>query len=173
MKEQTILKAEAPSTDLLMLGAQSRLLKAHIKGYTREDGTAVQAHERGGTAKPAMPLAEKIAQHKTLIATHERAVAKAVLGSPQYGAHVVLLGLHRAAFQYANIADAGATQAERDSAAKALAALRREISRDESALKSSGKAAPAAAGQVMSKARRLTPVMFKISPKKKWAISVT
>jgi hypothetical protein len=57
MKTQSLLKAEAPSADLLLTAAAGQLLKARISGYTRKDGTFVAEHDDSRTTvKPKQPV---------------------------------------------------------------------------------------------------------------------
>jgi len=74
MKEEQhpILKAEAPSLDLLKLSAQGILMKARISGYTRKDGAFVAEHDdKRPAAKPKPKSAKE--RHSDAEAADERA----------------------------------------------------------------------------------------------------
>lgn len=58
MREQPLLKAEVVASDVAALHGQAQaLLKAHISGYTRKDGTFVKEHDDGRAAAKPKPAA--------------------------------------------------------------------------------------------------------------------
>lgn len=60
MKEQPLIKSEAPSPELagLHVAARGELMKAHVAGYTRKDGTFVAEHDdKRAAAQPDVPAA--------------------------------------------------------------------------------------------------------------------
>jgi len=62
MQEAPILKAEAPSLDLLRLAAHGVLAKAHVSSYTRKDGVFVAEHDDSrAAARQEAPASKPVA----------------------------------------------------------------------------------------------------------------
>ena len=103
MKTQTeIIKAEAPSLDLLRLAAQGHIAKAHVVGYTKEDGTKVAPHERGTGAKPQRATFAEIAKrHEQHAAQHRQHASKCKPGSVRHGQNLEMAALHEVAGHHA------------------------------------------------------------------------
>ena len=102
MKTETaILKAEAPSLDVLTLAAQARLAKANVpvSGYTRDDGTRVAAHTRNTGAK--LTMAEIARRHEQHAAQHRQHAAKCKPGSVRHGQNLEMAALHEVAGHHA------------------------------------------------------------------------
>jgi hypothetical protein len=155
MKEQTILKAEAPSIDLLTLAAQGQITKAHVSGYTRQDGAKVKAHERN--IKPTTPtLAQQARKHATQAARHELNARRYQPGHPRHGAHIELSALHLAACRHAHRAgDDSIDSKDRLAATQSRTHLQKPIAAKERDL----------AGEQTKPLTKAVPVLFRVMKK--------
>ena len=131
----------APSNTVYAAPGAALLTKAHVSGYTREDGTRVEAHERGATAArtpskaastsadrtPAEALAALAREHAGHCARHEALAAKRGHEHPHHGLHVELAAMHQASARLVRRGLAAKTADERTATVPAYEHLQQRI----------------------------------------------
>ncbi|AVO50806.1 hypothetical protein C6568_17425 [Melaminivora suipulveris] len=142
------------------------LIKAHVSGYTRGDGTRVQPHERSTAAaraatgsataaasrNPAEALAALAREHAGHCARHEALAAKRGREHPHHGLHIELAALHQASARCVRRGVAAKTSAERTATMHAYAHLEKRIAETGRAF--------SLPKQQMAKAEAPRPVLF-------------
>lgn len=183
MGHALVFEGEAPGQDLLFkrrpMGAPepasaAPLAKAHVSGYTREDGTRVEPHERSTVSvkpqakpqQPAKPQAKPAQDalqrhHYAECAKHEQGAATKGHEHPHHGAHVELAALHQASGRYVRRAVAAQTAAEREGILHGYAHLQRQIAEKGRAFSPEvSPAIPASTAEPMAKSGAV-PVLFR------------
>ena len=112
MKKPVILITKPES-----LGELSALQKAHVKGYTRSDGTFVKEHDTSVTAKPkhsAATLSALADQHEAESERQDKLATKKGADHPDYEKHVIASAHHAKAQRHAEKARDAKDEGERD-----------------------------------------------------------